>query len=71
MEVKQPLRNRCAAILIWVMPLLLGAALRFQGLNWDGLQFLHPDERFLVQVAEKASLPASLSANGLIQLLLR
>lgn len=25
---------------------------RFYGLNWDNGQFLHPDERFLVQVAD-------------------
>ncbi len=37
--------------------LLVGAILRFSGLNWDAGQHLHPDERFLTIVADKIRFP--------------
>ncbi len=46
---------------LWVVPFILGIFFRFYGLNWDNGQFLHPDERFLVQVADSIHFPASIS----------
>jgi YYY domain-containing protein len=37
---------------------LLGALLRFVGLNWDGGHHLHPDERFLTMVENAIQLPS-------------
>jgi len=42
--------------------LLLGATLRFVGLDWDASYHLHPDERFLVMVMDKLRVPMTLSA---------
>jgi YYY domain-containing protein len=39
--------------------LLLGAALRFAGLNWDAGQHLHPDERFVTMVENAIQWPKS------------
>lgn len=39
--------------------LLLGAAFRFTGINWDAEQHLHPDERFLTMVSSAIQLPSS------------
>lgn len=41
--------------------LLLGAILRFTGLNWDEYQHLHPDERFMTMVETGTKLPDSIS----------
>jgi len=41
--------------------LLLGAYLRFTGLNWDEGTHLHPDERFLTLVESAIQLPDSIS----------
>jgi len=35
----------------------VAAALRLSGIGWDGWHHQHPDERFLVMVAERLSLP--------------
>lgn len=40
--------------------LVLAGLLRFHGLKWDAGLFSHPDESFLVMVAQKISLPHSL-----------
>ncbi len=40
--------------------LVAAAALRFTDLNWDQFQHVHPDERFIVWVADSISRPASL-----------
>lgn len=40
-----------------LLPLLVAAALRLSGLGWDGWYHQHPDERFLVMVAEKLAFP--------------
>ncbi len=37
------------------MILLVGAYLRFIGLNWGEYQYLHPDERFLIWVGSDIS----------------
>ena len=37
--------------------LLIGFWLRFSGLNWDGDEHLHPDERFLTMVASASISP--------------
>lgn len=42
--------------------LVAAAALRFTNLNWDQFQHVHPDERFIVWVADSISQPASLRA---------
>jgi uncharacterized membrane protein len=42
--------------------LLAAGALRFTNLNWDQFQHVHPDERFIVWVADSISRPASLQA---------
>ena len=41
------------AVLLLVFVLLLGAYFRFVGLNWDDGTHLHPDERFLTDVANR------------------
>jgi len=40
--------------------ILLAFGLRLYGLNWDGGNHLHPDERFLTMVASDIKLPTSL-----------
>jgi YYY domain-containing protein len=41
------------AVLGLILVLLLGAYLRFTGLNWDLNHHLHPDERFLTEIASQ------------------
>ena len=41
--------------------LLLAAALRLCGINWDGNSFLHPDERWILMVVEGLGRPDSWS----------
>jgi YYY domain-containing protein len=41
------------ALLPLLLVLLLGGVFRFTGLNWDENQHLHPDERFLTDVANR------------------
>ncbi|MFN2189602.1 MAG: ArnT family glycosyltransferase, partial [Candidatus Promineifilaceae bacterium] len=43
-------RNTIAIVLL-LLVLFLAAYFRFTGLNWDGMQHLHPDERFLTDTA--------------------
>ncbi len=40
---------------------LLGGYFRFTGLNWDALQHLHPDERFLTILATRLETPPNLT----------
>ena len=47
--------SRRRALLVAVMA--VAAALRFTGIGWDGWRHQHPDERFLVMVAERLELP--------------
>ena len=48
-------------VLIWLAAIILiGAALRFTGLNWDENQHLHPDERFLTMLETAIRWPDSL-----------
>ncbi|MDD4737420.1 MAG: glycosyltransferase family 39 protein, partial [Kiritimatiellae bacterium] len=42
--------------------LLIGAALRFQSVDWDAGQHQHPDERFLTMVASAIEMPTSVAA---------
>ncbi len=44
-----------------VLPVLVAALLRFSGLAWDSWTHQHPDERFLVMVAEKLAFPKTFS----------
>ncbi|MDP2935409.1 MAG: glycosyltransferase family 39 protein, partial [Dehalococcoidia bacterium] len=41
--------------------LLTGAYFRFEGLDWDAGQHMHPDERFITMVANDTSLPSSIA----------
>ena len=47
-------RTRARSNLLWdlllIVVLLIGALFRFTGIEWDGNQHLHPDERFLTMV---------------------
>ncbi|MGQ9491173.1 MAG: DUF2298 domain-containing protein [Anaerolineae bacterium] len=57
----QPWRKR---LLTWVAVALLavvGAALRLYDINWDQFQHVHPDERFIVWVADTITWPGSLT----------
>jgi len=54
---KEVVRSRRVLILL---VLVLAAALRFYGLNWDGGIGAHPDERYVVGVAEMLALVAGL-----------
>ena len=48
-------------VLEWLaLIVVLGAVLRFTGLNWDEGQHLHPDERFLTMVENSLQWPTSL-----------
>jgi len=49
------------AVLILIPILILGAALRFYGLNWDGGIGAHPDERYVVGLAESLRWPGLLN----------
>jgi uncharacterized membrane protein len=50
-------KRRLAALVL----LAGAAALRFSGIAWDGWHHQHPDERFLVMVADRLALPHSLA----------
>lgn len=41
--------------------LLVGAGLRVWNINWDRFQHVHPDERYIVWVADSLSLPSDLA----------
>jgi hypothetical protein len=51
--------NLCKACLGLI--LVVGAALRFYGLNWDGGQWLHPDERQIYFIVLNVDWPHSLA----------
>jgi YYY domain-containing protein len=53
-----------ASWLALALILLLGAVFRFTGLNWDELQHLHPDERFLTMVTTGIELPGGTGISG-------
>lgn len=59
-DIRSQIRARAATIGI-VSVLLIGAILRFSGLNWDDSKYLHPDERFVTMVATGISWPGSVS----------
>lgn len=46
--------------LLFGLALLVGFWLRFSGLEWDGDEHLHPDERFLTMVTSSLAAPADL-----------
>ena len=54
-EKKRKFRLKAGLILI----IILGAVLRFTGLNWDEGQHLHPDERYISLVLTAVSLPSA------------
>ncbi len=53
--------QRACTMLLLVGLLMAGAALRLTGINWDQFQHIHPDERFIVWVADSISFPADFS----------
>jgi 4-amino-4-deoxy-L-arabinose transferase-like glycosyltransferase len=55
--MKHMLTTRRLLLLI----ILLGALLRFHGLNWDQGFHLHPDERAIVMTVDKLTYPATLT----------
>lgn len=56
-------KNKKSVVYFLATILIIGFSIyfRFSGLNWDDRFFLHPDERFLVQVADKSQLPDNLT----------
>jgi uncharacterized membrane protein len=58
LDMNQDKTNWVVAGLIAV--LLIGAVLRFTGLNWDENQHLHPDERFLTMVETAIAWPTGM-----------
>jgi len=54
-------RSRVDTVLILIPILILGAVLRFYGLDWDGGIGAHPDERYVVGVAESLRWPDRLN----------
>lgn len=50
------LKIRQSTVLL-ILILILAATLRFYGLNWDSGNYLHPDERMIMMVADKIRLP--------------
>ncbi len=59
MQAKRSLRRGLGAVLPWAAILAVAAGLRFQGLDWDARQHLHPDERFLTMVVAAIAWPDS------------
>ena len=55
-DVKANLHKACLGLI-----LIVGAALRFYGLNWDGGQWLHPDERQIYFIVLDMDWPHSLA----------
>lgn len=49
-EGQQKQRSRWIWSILVVSILIIGAYFRFVGMNWDGNQHLHPDERFMTMV---------------------
>ncbi len=61
--LKSPFRRQtlvCAALLVVLVA--AGGALRFTHIDWDQAQHVHPDERFIVWVADTLTWPGSVSA---------
>ena len=57
-EQNKPTRNwEWLFLLLLIAILLVGAAFRLTGVNWDEDQHLHPDERFLTMVETSLSFP--------------
>jgi len=57
---------RCRSLVfrfsLFVLLFLAAGALRFTHLNWDQFQHVHPDERFIVWVADSISWPADFAS---------
>lgn len=49
-------------VVVFVLVVLAGAALRLTGSDWDDGRHLHPDERYISIVADNTSFPSSLRA---------
>lgn len=55
-------RASIVGVLCFVLLLFAAGALRFTHLNWDQFQHVHPDERFIVWVADSISRPADVAS---------
>lgn len=58
--MNDPRIRRALTLALLALLLVAGGALRFTDLNWDQFQHVHPDERFIVWVADTMSFPADL-----------
>ena len=54
------LNSRGIRVVLLVALILVGAVLRFTDINWDRFQHLHPDERFIVWVADTMDWPGEI-----------
>ena len=62
--------SRVRTGVLLLLLILVAAALRFYGLDWDGGIGAHPDERHVVGVAESLRWPARLNPFGVPRILL-
>ena len=62
------LNRRAVRVTLLVALILVGGALRFMDINWDRFQHLHPDERFIVWVADTMRWPSEVSGGFFAQL---
>ena len=62
------LNRRAVRVTLLVALILVGGALRFTDINWDRFQHLHPDERFIVWVADTMDWPSEVEGGLLAQL---
>jgi len=62
------LNRRAVRVTLLLALILIGGALRFTDINWDRFQHLHPDERFIVWVADTMRWPTGVEGGFVSQL---
>ncbi len=62
------LNRRAIRVTLLVALILIGGALRFTDINWDRFQHVHPDERFIVWVADTMNWPSEVDGGFFVQL---
>ncbi len=60
-RARRPWRDALLRYVTVALVVLAGAALRLYDVNWDQFQHVHPDERFIVWVADTIAWPGSLT----------
>ncbi len=68
---RRPARITASRVLLGVLLaalLVAGAVLRFTDINWDQFQHVHPDERFIVWVADTMKWPSDVPGGFFAQL---